>query len=129
MTDAALRLALVLPLLLLGLGGVLVAARRGLIRLPGASVGAPPLRLVQVVALGPASKLAVAEFGGAMLLLGVGRDGVRLLSSPSTPREAERGEGRGGVSLPRGPRLARRHPTTLPSLGSQGLTGRGGSRK
>ena len=84
MTDAAVRLVLVLPLLLLGLGGVLVAARRGLIRLPGAVIGTPPLRLVQVVALGPGARLAVAEFDGARLLLGVGKDGVRLLSCQPT---------------------------------------------
>ncbi len=83
MTAAALRLALVLPLLLLALGGLLVAARRGLIRLPGTSIGAPPLRLVQVVALGAGAKLAVAEFAGATVLLGVGREGITLLSSPA----------------------------------------------
>ena len=51
------------------------------------------------------------------------------LSSPSPPRAAERGEGRGGVLPPGGPRLVATHPTpTLPSLGSQALTGRGGGR-
>lgn len=79
MSDHALRLAIVLPLLLLLLGGVLVAARRGLIRLPGAQVGEAPLRLVQVVALGPGTKLAVADFAGRSLLLGIGREGIRLL--------------------------------------------------
>ena len=86
MTGAALRLAMALPILLLVLAGVLVAARRGLIRLPGANVGALPLRLIQVVALGPGSKLAVAEFGGETLLLGVGKDGVRRLCAPDHTR-------------------------------------------
>ena len=80
MTEAAWRLALVLPLILLGLGGVLVAARRGLIRLPGATIGAPPLKVVQVVTLAPQSRLAVVEFGGDRLLIGAGRDGLRLLA-------------------------------------------------
>ncbi|TRW14091.1 flagellar biosynthetic protein FliO [Glacieibacterium frigidum] len=79
MTDAAWRLAWVLPAILMLLGGVLVAARRGLIRLPGASVGAPPLKVVQVVALTPVSRLVVAEFGGETLLIGAGREGLRLL--------------------------------------------------
>jgi flagellar protein FliO/FliZ len=80
-TDYVLRLGLVLPLLLLALGGLLLAARRGLIRLPGVATGEAPLKLVQVVALGPGTKLAVAEFGGERLLIGIGRDGVRLLRS------------------------------------------------
>ena len=79
-----LRLGVVLPLLLIVLGGVLVAARRGLIRLPGVAAGEAPLKLVQVVALGPGAKLAVAEFGGERLLIGVGRDGVRLLRTGTT---------------------------------------------
>ena len=80
MTEAAWRLALVLPLILILLGGVLYAAKRGLIRLPGTTVGPLPLRLVQVVAVTPGTRLAVAEFGGATLLIGVGRDGVRVLA-------------------------------------------------
>ena len=79
MTDYVLRLAVVLPLLLLGLGAVLFAAKRGLIRLPGVATCEAPLKVVQVVNLGPGAKLAVAEFGGKRLLIGVGRDGVRLL--------------------------------------------------
>lgn len=79
MIEPAWRLAVALPLILLLLGGVLVAARRGLIRLPGASVGAPPLKVVQVVALTPVSKLVVAEFAGETLLIGAGREGLRLL--------------------------------------------------
>ena len=80
MTDAAWRLALVLPLILLGLGGVLIAARRGLIRLPGATIGKPPLNIVQLVALAPHAKLAVVEFGGERLLIGASRDAVTLLA-------------------------------------------------
>lgn len=79
MSDYVLRLGLVLPLLLLGLGALLLAAKRGLIRLPGVATGDAPLKLVQVVALGSGAKLAVAEFGGERLLIGVGREGVRLL--------------------------------------------------
>ncbi len=79
MSEYAQRLGLVLPLVLLALGGVLVAAKRGLIRLPGVVAGEAPLKLVQVVALGPGTKLAVAEFDGRRLLIGVGREGVRLL--------------------------------------------------
>lgn len=82
MSDYALRLGVALPVLLLLLGGVLVAAKRGLIRLPGVVAGDAPLRLVQVVALGPSSKLAVADYGGRRLLIGVGRDGIRLLDGP-----------------------------------------------
>ena len=80
MNEPLARLAVALPLLLLLLGAVLWAAKRGLIRLPGATVGAPPIKLVQVVALAPGAKLAVAEFGGVRLLIGVGRDGVRVLA-------------------------------------------------
>jgi len=83
-SDYALRLGVVLPLLLLLLGGVLVAAKRGLIRLPGMVQGDAPLALVQVVALGPGSKLAVADFAGKRLLIGVGRDGIRLLDRSDT---------------------------------------------
>ncbi len=79
MSDYLLRLGFVLPLLMLALGGVLIAAQRGLIRLPGVTAGEASLKLVQVVALGPGAKLAVADFGGERLLIGVGRDGVRLL--------------------------------------------------
>ena len=84
MSDYALRLALVLPLLLLALGGVLVAAKRGLIRLPGASVGPAALVIVQVASLGPGSRLAVAEFGGRRLLIAVGRGGTVLLDRGET---------------------------------------------
>lgn len=80
MTEAAWRLAIVLPAVLLLLGGILVAARRGLIRLPGATVGPPPLRVVQVATLTPVSKIVVAEFGGETLLIGVARGGISVLA-------------------------------------------------
>ncbi len=80
MSEHALRLAVVLPVLLLVLGGVLVAAKRGLIRLPGVGTGEQSLQVVQVHALGPGVRLAVLDFDGRRLLVGVGRDGVRLLA-------------------------------------------------
>ncbi len=73
------RLALALPLLLLALGGVLVAARRGLIRLPGAVVGVAPLKIVQLANLGPGARLAVVEFEGRSLLLSISKTGVTSL--------------------------------------------------
>lgn len=81
MSDALVRLAVVLPLLMIALGGVLWAVKRGLIRLPGATIGLAPLKIVQVVILGPGARLAVVEFAGARLLLGVSRDGITRLGS------------------------------------------------
>lgn len=80
MIEPAWRLAIALPAILLLLGGVLLAARRGLIKLPGTTLGAPPLRIVQVASLAPHARLAVVEFGGEQLLIGAGRDGLRLLA-------------------------------------------------
>jgi len=77
--EPAVRLAVALPLLLLLLGGLLLAAKRGLIRLPGATLGTAPLRIVQVATLGPGARLAVVEFDGERLLLGVARDGITRL--------------------------------------------------
>lgn len=38
-------------------------------------------RLVEVQSFGTATKLAVVEFSGKMLLLSVSRDGIRLIAS------------------------------------------------
>ena len=119
MIEPATRLALALPLLLLALGGVLVAARRGLIRLPGAVVGVAPLKIIQFAALGPGARLAVVEFEGERLLLSVGKGGVTsLLPSPcGGERETRICAARGGDDpelggrIPSPDRLRRRSPS------------------
>ncbi|WP_164963050.1 flagellar biosynthetic protein FliO [Rubrivivax sp. JA1026] len=46
---------------------------------PPADAGAPELRVLRTLALGPRERLVLVRHGDADLLLGVGADGVRLL--------------------------------------------------
>jgi flagellar biogenesis protein FliO len=75
-----------LPLVLLLAGGVLYAAKRGWLRLPGMAMtvaaprGCDVLRVVQSLGVGPGVRLVVVEFDGRPLLLAVHRGGVAALS-------------------------------------------------
>jgi flagellar biogenesis protein FliO len=71
-------------LVLLLLAACVVLARRR-------SRGAPPASPVEIVArasLGPAVGLALLEVGRRRLLVGWGKDGVRLVSDLGTPESA-----------------------------------------
>lgn len=77
----------VLPLLLLPLGGLalllcLRRSRNGLRTQP-----ARLLKIREVQSCGARSRLAVIEFGGRVLLVGIGDGGVRLLASASEHKE------------------------------------------
>lgn len=88
LADFLTRLAVALPLVCALAVLVLVAAKRGWIRLPVRSPrsGRPAprpdaLELVSVKALGPAARVAVVRFAGSEHLVGVGPQAVVLLAS------------------------------------------------
>lgn len=74
------RLVWALPLVLVLLGGVLTAIKRGWLRLP---LLAPPAggatKLVQSIGVAPGQRLLVIEFEGARLLVGSHRGGLVAL--------------------------------------------------
>ena len=81
MGDYVSRLAVVLPLMLMLLGGLYHAAKRGWIRAPGLATGtgAAAIRVVTSVGVAPGSRLVVVEFDGRRLLLAATRSGTVLL--------------------------------------------------
>lgn len=103
--DFLLRLAVALPLILMLAVGVLLAARRGWIPLPGGPAPGLPLRwrrgaahppadapptldVVAVRGVAPALRLAVVRFRDEELLVGVAPQGFQLLVRQSSAKSA-----------------------------------------
>jgi hypothetical protein len=99
--DFLLRLAIALPLVLLFAVGVLLAARRGWLPLPGTRgspwtrpgrarpMATPPaLDIVAQRSLSPALRLAVVRYRGEELLVGVAPQGFQLLGRQPIDRSA-----------------------------------------
>lgn len=85
--EFLLRLAIALPLICGLMVGLLVAVRRGWLRLPGVmllrqpAADAPePIAIVATKALTPAARLAVVRFDGRDFLLGIGAQGPVILA-------------------------------------------------
>lgn len=90
MGDYLLRLLVALPLVIALIVGVLLAVKRGWLRLPataGGGVRSGPVRLVGRCALGPGASLAVVRFDGRDLLLGVSSSGSVLLAERAAGKE------------------------------------------
>ena len=79
--DYLSRLAVALPLVVMLMIGLWYAAKRGWIKVPGAtSGGEPALRPIATLSLGPGSRLIVVDFDGQRLLIAASRQGIMLLS-------------------------------------------------
>ncbi|MFN3591841.1 MAG: flagellar biosynthetic protein FliO [Thermaurantiacus sp.] len=109
--DFLLRIAVALPLILMLAVGILLAARRGWLPLPGlpgavgtvpwqraVSSGAagerPALDVVAIKGVAPALRLAVVRFRGEELLVGVAPQGFQLLVRQSPPADSADATGR-----------------------------------
>jgi flagellar protein FliO/FliZ len=80
MTEYFLRLLILLPLVGGLAWGSLWLWKRVQLGLPAHRPAARPARIVDVLTLGTAGKLAVVDFGGKTLLLAASRQGVSLIA-------------------------------------------------
>jgi flagellar protein FliO/FliZ len=80
MTNLLVRLAILLPMI----GGLAWASlwlcRKGQAGLPTRNRAERIVRMVEVLPLGTAGRLAVIEFGGRQMLIAISRSGISLVA-------------------------------------------------
>jgi flagellar protein FliO/FliZ len=79
--DYLLRLFVVVPVIGGMIWGSLWLWRRVQLGLPVKPAATRPVRIVDVVTLGTNGKLAVVEFGGQQILLGISRAGITPITA------------------------------------------------
>jgi flagellar protein FliO/FliZ len=79
--DYLLRLFVVVPIIGGLIWGSLWLWRRVQLGLPVKPAVTRPVRIIDVVALGTNGKLAVVEFGGQRILLGISRAGIAPITA------------------------------------------------
>jgi flagellar protein FliO/FliZ len=80
MLEYFLRMLIVIPLIGGMAWGSLWLWKRLQLGLPAHRPGAHPARVVDVVPMGTAGRLAVVEFGGRTLLVAASRNGIGLIA-------------------------------------------------